>query len=288
MGNLVTGAEAFEAWRGDVLHGASPERWACGPPEIAQAVDLGPGQIVLLGAPPGTGKTALVLQWTFDALAMNADLRGLVANVEMSVPALLDRLLARVSGVPLDVIAGRALDCRQAVVRERVADSLDKVRPLVERAAFLEPPFSIAEVAGAMDKTGARLCTLDYLQRIRPEGEHDSQREAIESLMTGLRSLAQAGAGVLAVSAVGRQRNHGGSGYAGLNLASYRGSSELEFAVDSAFLLEAGGDGPELAALRCVKRRNGRPTDVMLRFEGEFQRFTPVAFPDGAEGGRHG
>jgi hypothetical protein len=43
-----------------------------------------------------------------------------------------------------------------------------------------------------------------------------------------LRGFADAGAAVLVASAVSRQMSNHGSSYTGLNLASFRGSSELE------------------------------------------------------------
>jgi hypothetical protein len=91
--------------------------------------------------------------------------------------------------------------------------------------------------------------------------------------MTGVRRLALAGAAVVAVSSVARQKDDKGrSAYSGLGLASFRGSAELEFGADSAYILDAD-DGT--AVLRCVKNRYGKPADVFLRFSGEYQRFDP-------------
>jgi replicative DNA helicase len=95
--------------------------------------------------------------------------------------------------------------------------------------------------------------------------------------MADVRRLADAGCGVLAVSAVGRQKDqHGRSGYDGLNLASFRESSELEYGADAAYLLVRSADSDEIL-LKCVKNRNDEPRDVPLRFVGEFQRFDPPA-----------
>ena len=58
-----------------------------------------------------------------------------------------------------------------------------------------------------------------------------------------------AGAVVLVASAVARQKGKTGSNYRGLNLASFRGSSELEYGCDSAFLLEP--DEVDEIAFRC-------------------------------------
>src|SRR5262249_39822795 len=92
-----------------------------------------------------------------------------------------------------------------------------------------------------------------------------------DGTMSGIRRLALAGASVLAISSLARQKNdRGGSSYDGLNMASFRGSAELEFGADSAYILDAQ-DG--VAQLRCVKNRYGRSDAIYLRFDGEHQRF---------------
>src|SRR5262249_49364300 len=84
---------------------------------------------------------------------------------------------------------------------------------------------------------------------------------------------------VLAAAAVARQKSRSGSStYSGLNLASFRGSSELEFGSDACYLLR--GDGPGRSVLECVKDRYGEPRDVPLRFDRQFQRFEPAGEAD--------
>ena len=101
----------------------------------------------------------------------------------------------------------------------------------------------------------------------------DGDRIKLDKLMTGVRALATAGAGVLLVSSVLRQKSKTGSStYQGLSLAAFRGSAELEFGADSAYLLHAEKDGT--AALECVKSRFGRQRDIALRFDGALQTFT--------------
>jgi replicative DNA helicase len=155
---------------------------------------------------------------------------------------------------------------------------------LLDRLAFLEPPFALDQLADAADAFGATLLVPDYLQRFGTEKE---LRESLDGLMSGVRKLALAGAAVVAVSSVTRQRdNRGQTGYSGLGLASFRGSAELEFGADSAYLLDAG-DGT--TTLRCVKNRFGKPADFHLRFDGEYQRFDrgdPLDVFDAATGGK--
>ena len=119
----------------------------------------------------------------------------------------------------------------------------------------------------------ARLCVVDYAQRFTA-GEGD-ERARLDALMSGARTLATGGACVLLVSSVSRQKAvNGSSTYANLNLASFRGSAELEFGADAAYILDADVKGGT-AVLRCEKSRFRPPQDIPLRFDGVRQAFAP-------------
>jgi replicative DNA helicase len=90
------------------------------------------------------------------------------------------------------------------------------------------------------------------------------------------------------VSAVGRTKDkRGRSCYDGdgLNLASFRESSELEFGADDAYILvpdEDGGDyGTVQVTLRHLKARHTEPRDLPLRFDRRRQSFTPASTATG-------
>jgi replicative DNA helicase len=242
---------------------AAPPRYRPGAP--FDPLDIRPGRVMLVGAPPGAGKTALVLQLAVGVLQQHPEVRSVVGNVEMTAADLLARVMARLAGVPVEKIADKGLsDAEKGRLRKTIAVQSS----LLERLSFLEAPYTIDHVAGALTDFEATLVVLDYVQRY---GHGKDLRESLDGLMSGVRRIANAGAAVLAVSSVSRQKDDKGrSAYAGLGLASYRGSAELEFGCDSAYILDAA-DG--VATLRCVKNRYGKPTDIHLRFSGDFQRY---------------
>lgn len=270
-----TAADALDAWRDALFSGAAPPLYAVGGGALA-TVEIGPGRVVLVGGLPGGGKTALAMQWVIDALRSMPALRAVVANVEMSAAVLLDRQLARLSGVPLDAIAKRKLDAEHG---DRIDRGLATLESVADRLAFVTPPFDLGNIAATADDFGGALLMLDYLQRIRPPGEHADRRGSVDALMDYLRQFADAGCAVLAVAAVARTKDkRGRSSYVGggLNLASFRESSELEYGADTAYVLVPGCDDPEAVTLRCLKHRHGEPVDVTLRFERRIQSFRPV------------
>jgi replicative DNA helicase len=102
--------------------------------------------------------------------------------------------------------------------------------------------------------------------------------------MSYLRQFADAGVAVVVVAAVARSKDaKGRSSYdAGLSLASFRETSELEYGADDAFILSpaddgGGQDGPtRRVVLKHLKSRHGETRDVPLIFDGAHQRFTPT------------
>ncbi len=265
-----TAGEMLGCWKEQLMTGEKPARWPVGDSAF-HSIELGPGLVMLLGGAPGAGKTCLAMQWTLDSLRLSPELRALVVNVETSPAVLLDRQLARLSGIPLADVRDRQFDGLHA---ERLAHGFEAVEAIADRLAFLNAPYDLPRIASAADDFDADLLVLDYVQRI-DAGPHADKRNSVNVLMDFLRRFAGAGIGVLALAAVGRTKDSKGrSSYAaeGLGLASFRESSELEFGADSAFMLSRGNQ-PDAADLKCLKNRHGDPVDLRLTFDGPLQRF---------------
>jgi replicative DNA helicase len=187
---------------------------------------------------------------------------------------LLDRQLARLSGVDLTTIRYRRIGSEHA---DRIDAGLNTLEPLAERLAFARPPFDLSNVAAVADEFDAGLIVLDYIQRIAPPGNHGDKRGSVDATMNYLRQFADAGVAVVVVSAVSRAKDSKGrTSYSGdgLNLASFRESSELEFGADDAFILTPHAKADDVVILRHLKSRNGECRDVDLKFDRPLQRFT--------------
>jgi len=244
---------------------ARPPRWM--PPAPFESVDLRPGRVVLIGAPPGAGKTTLALQLVFDVAAQHG-LRAVVANVEMSADVLTDKLLARLARVDVTAMMNRDL---VEAERSRVLSAVATHADALGRIAFHVGSNTVASVYESARTFDARLVTLDYIQRFALDAADDRVR--LDRLMGQVRRVADQGLAVLVVSSVSRRAGRSGSTYAGLDMASYRGSAELEFGADSAYLLDADLRHG-IATLRQTKNRYGPLRDVPLRLDGPHQEFS--------------
>jgi replicative DNA helicase len=273
---FTTGADLFGSWFADVERGEPPVRYAL--PDPFAALDVRPGRLILFGGAPGGGKTAALLQLGIDLLRLNESARLLVANVEMTPGRLVERIAARLSAVPLTAIADRTLTPDELA---RVRSAVASLEPIGGRLAFLNAPYSLEHLAAAGTAFGANVLILDYIQRFAVGDGSKDRREQLETAATVLRRFCDSGAAVLVASAVARQKNAGGSTYRGLNLASFRGSSELEYGADAAFLLDA--DEAAGIAFRCEKNHYGAVVDIVTRFDPITQTFAPAVALSGLD-----
>jgi replicative DNA helicase len=275
--SFVSSADLLGTWWTDVTTGPPPIRYTL--PEPFSSIDTRPGRLILFGGAPGAGKSAALTQITVELLRANPDLRILTVNVEMTPIAIIERAIARLSGVPLTVIADRLLDARQ---QQRIRDAVDLLAPIAARWCFLQQPYTLEHIAAAADQVSASVLTIDYVQQLQyrsAAGQRDT-REALEAMTEILRRFCDRGALVLAAAAVARTKDAHGSSYHRLNLASYRGSSALEYNADQAFLLTCPHAGT--VQFNCVKHRYGMPTNIMTIFDARTQSFTPA--PSGLDG----
>ncbi len=277
--NYLAAADLLGSWRDDVLSGTPPALYPVGTGEL-ERIEIGPGRVLLLGGAPGAGKSAFTMQAVVDALRMTPTLRALVCNVEMTPTVLMDRQLARLSGIDLNTIRLRRLGVEHG---ERIDAALQTLEPLAERLCFVRPPFDLANVAASADASNAGLIVLDYIQRIKPPGNHNGdKRGSVDATMDYLRQFADAGVAVIVVAAVSRSKDtKGRSTYDGdaLSLASFRESSELEFGADDAFILVNDPDDESGVILRHLKARHSGAKDIALTFDRPRQRFAPRTMP---------
>lgn len=286
-GKYQIASDVFEAWRDDVLTGKAPTFYPLGSGELGR-IEVGPQLVTLIGGAPGAGKTAFTMQAVIDALRITPTLKALVCNVEMPPAVLLDRQLSRLSGVDLTTIRYRRLEAEHA---DRIDQAMNTLAAITDRLCFVRPPFDLGNIAETADAFGADLLLLDYIQRITPPGEHENRRGSVDATMNYLRQFADTGVAVIVISAVGRSKDkHGRNTYAGdgLNLASFRESSELEFGADDAFIL-APDDTDRSGAtvtMKHLKARHGEALDMTLTFDKAHQRFTCAVDSAQAEPGK--
>lgn len=261
-------------------------------------------QLILLGAAPGAGKTALT-QWIFEGMA-KAGHTVLFLNLEMSREQILARSISRIAAqngdhiTPAEVKQGYNWNFAQrAIVTEAAEKYKREIAPhmiynpdgvtadLDGILKYLEEEASRAEAAGLP----APLVVLDYLQIITGRDREDGTaliKRAVGSLK---RFAIQHDTLVFCIIAHNRAANQSGT----VTMESGRDTSALEYSADlqlglafTRCLYRPGQDRKEADALTPEERRfvtlkitKGRDArigaEVDLCFDGETMTYQQLA-----------
>jgi len=273
-------ADILSSWMESIQAGTKPTRYPVGEGAFSH-IRIGPGMLTLIGGPPALGKTALAMQWLFDALRATPDLRAVVVNVESSPQMLLDRQLSRLSGIDYSLIRDR-----EPLDPHRLAFGLGAIGAVADRLAFVDGPYTLEHVAAVADQFHPGLIVLDYIQRIpTTDGQQLDARQSVSAAMQAARQFTDAGLAIMAVAALARGSGQRGSTYDGAGVASFRESSELEYGADDAFILSTAGEGagPGDLILKHVKARHSEPRHLALTFDGAHQSFTATDLDAGGD-----
>lgn len=235
-----------------------------------------PGQMVVIGARPGIGKS--VLGTNFAVAAAKKGFGATVCSLEMSESELLERIFADQAGVSLDrVRQPKMLDQDDRYRLKSTAEQVGAL-PLKIVDAAQQTLATIRSVARDRARTarGLRLLVVDYLQLMSGSGRVENRQQEISEISRGLKLLAkELGITVVALS----QLNRGSEQRAGgrPQLSDLRESGAIEQDADIVILLHRDIDDETAAdqiELRIPKHRGGRTGVLELFWVGPYQRVT--------------
>jgi len=245
-----------------------------------------PGNLIVLAARPGIGKTALALNWILRA-AQERDGRpghcGAFFSLEMSHEEVFMRLLSAHSQTNMkDLQTGRASNRLEHVLKVR--DELVQMPLFICDLASITVP----QIRNMIVKQGSQsnrkidFVIVDYLQLLSsPEGSRGAkQNEAVRigEISRGLKIMAKDfGIPVVVLSQLNREVEHRTGGRP--QLSDLRDSGAIEQDADMvAFIhrkmMPSTTEEPDPSAeLIVAKHRNGPTAIIQLHFQGEFAMY---------------
>lgn len=246
---------------------------ATGFADIDEILTGGPGRgaLVILGARPSMGKTALALNI---ALTVARKHSVLVLSMEMSKGELLDRALAVLGRISLGAVIRGDMDERDWSNFTKANQELTAMNLHLDE----QPALTLLDVRSkarlVKRKHGLDLLVVDYLQLM--SGPGDSRNSQIEEISRGLKALAkELGIVVLALSQLSRNA----ANKSRPQLSDLRDSGAIEQDADIVIFVHRDEvDNPQthlrgLADVFIAKNRQGRIDDVLLAYEGLYTRF---------------
>lgn len=242
--------------------------------------------LTILGGAPNVGKSSVLGQISANFLWMNPEHFALIANVEMYPEEILKRIISSIAGVDLSI--NRKVPLTEEEVN-RIHHFMPTIASIAKRLILMAPPITMVAIAEAINQYGPTLVGVDYLQRVDIGGGIVEANERLNTSkkMSLLRQFTP-GRHIIAIAALSRSAGPKGSNYKAQNLsmASFRESSEIEYACDSAYILMEDEEAQEQGVtnqyvLRHVKARYTERKDISLAFNGSCHRWSKPGEDDG-------
>ena len=243
------------------------------------------GKLIVIGARPGVGKTALALSMGKHVAQHTGGV--LVVSLEMSEEEIMARLYASESGVDVQELeSGKLSDESYATLA--TCGPLIAALPM-RIATRCTTPLQIRREAVRMQENGGlSLVIVDYLQLVRSDGKHSSRYEEVSEISRELKLMAMdLGVPVIALTQFNRSSEAGKNGQANRRaptMAEAKDSGSIEqdaniFIVQ--YAPENAGDDPyaqqalqicesqgwEWQQLIVEKNRQGRTGKINIGFD---------------------
>jgi replicative DNA helicase len=249
---------------------------------------LQPGDLVVLGARPGVGKSAFAGDIARH-VAVNRQTPVKFFSLEMTTREVMDRLVAAHAKVKLSALKAGLVT---KIEMENVVQALGRMHqsPLsIDDRAQL-PIHAIAASARAWRRDPKRggkqeraLVVVDYVQIVRPSREHHSREQEIAEISASLKALAKdIQVPVVALAQLRREAEHRPP-----QVSDFRESGALEQDANIALLLHRPGvrnDDPKTppgdAKIYVAKNRNAPTGVVDLQYVGHHCTFHSVTKGD--------
>lgn len=248
------------------------------------------GQLIVLAARPGMGKTALAM-----AVAVNVaelDTAALFVSLEMGRCELTDRLICTLGEVDSQRFqAARFLNADEKARITTATERIIKLPVIIDDNAIRNVSQISAVGRKSKRKRNIGLIVIDYLQLIDTPRSKDSRQEKVAAVSKGLKGLArQLGIPVIVLAQLNRECEKRPDKKP--HISDLRESGAIEQDADVVMLLfragyydSANDDGT--AEVIIAKNRNGPTGTARLHFEGRFTKFSNLSRQQEPDRSRH-
>jgi replicative DNA helicase len=238
------------------------------------------GDLVILAARPGQGKSALAMNAAVSA-AKNGQARVAVFSMEMATSQLLQRMLSTETGVALHDIRNGKINQDEWPLLLAGADVLSQMPLYIDdtpNARVLEVRAKARRMQAELG--GIDLIVVDYLQLMAGDGKVENRQQEISLISRQMKSLArEMNCPVLCLSQMSRAVEQRADKTPVLSDLRESGAIEQDADVVMFIKRENGDENADKAGLADViiaKFRNGATGKVPLFFDGTHTRFADI------------
>lgn len=235
-------------------------------------VGMGKGDMVLVGARPGVGKTSFTMNIATKA-AKSTGKTVCVFSLEMSAEQLVMRMLsteAKIDNYMLRAPGGLQDDNWQAIAA--ASSSLAECNVLIDDT----PGMSVTAMKSKLRRVkNLGLVVIDYLQLMQGETKTDNRAQEVGEISRGIKLMAKEfGCPVLTCAQLNRAVEGRKDGQP--MLSDLRDSGSIEQDADSVMFLHRKADDTQRVQVIIAKNRHGATGTVELGWTPEFTSFYTI------------
>lgn len=239
------------------------------------------GQLIVVGARPGLGKTTLAMNIA-DGVMADTGKQVLFFSMEMEKPELMERYMSSVTGVPLhNIRSGQLSDEQRSEIFRKSAVILQERKLTIDDQSKRAPHQIMLTARRAMRKAPVGLIVVDYLQLMTHPEYRENRFQEISAISRDLKAMAKdLGCPVLALAQLNREAAKPG---VKPRIDHMGESGQIERDADVILLLhrdeiEKNDDAPPEhmpgeTELIIAKHRNGPKGTIKLIFEASCSRY---------------
>lgn len=248
------------------------------------------GDVYTIGGRPSMGKTSFAIS-LIDNIAVKQHFPTLLFSMECNVSRCTQRLLANHCDIPLSKIYNALLEPEDwDRLDKQVADIIDS-SIYVDDSAFMTIDDIQKKAREYVDKYGIKIIFIDYLQLIYTSYRANRTRnDDVAEIMHGIKAIArELSIPIILLSQLNRSPENRPS-FSSLEekrpkLSDLRDSGTIEEDSDAIIFVhrpevchiytdDHGRDLHNMAQIIIEKNRTGRTGEILLRFDGEYCKFS--------------
>lgn len=231
-----------------------------------------PGDLVILAARPGVGKTSLATQVAL-YLATRHRLAGVV-SLEMEATQIVLRLVSAWLNIDIRALRSREIEpSNRAKLRDLASEYGDSDMPL---DIWSPPTTTLSGIRGYAKRLALQgdlaLLVVDYLQLVRPRDYRAPREQQVAEASRGLKAIAkELAVPVLCLSQMNRDAEKTGRAP---RLSDLRESGGIEQDADSVVFIHQAEQHTAEPQLIIAKQRFGGTGSITVHFDGARTTFT--------------
>lgn len=270
---VPTVADSIDALLTDLEQHVPARAWPTGLTDLDSILGAGfqAGQLVIVGARPGAGKSVLLTDIGRHVAIVNGG-RVLLRSLEMSRDEVLSRCLAAEARIDLSRITGRAItDTDWSRIGGPALGRLSSGAMHVDDT----PRCTLADLDAQLRTLQPDVLMVDYLQLMQPVKSSGSREQDVAAMSRGLKLLAKTHRCVVIVAAQLNRQSTSRSDPKP-RLTDLRESGSIEQDADVVILIHRDPDDDlhgTVAELIVAKHRNGPTGTVEVAFSGHYSHF---------------